>query len=156
MWLEQRIVGTPMAGSDIEGLGSVLSGGTDFARAVLTKVMGECLGAENPRDRPAEFMVERPVFVPPTDGSVFTKNIGVQMRLMGVSRTRKSKQFHDALKTLEELAARTIAENLKAGRAQLFVVIMLDGDVETWPGSGKYSNMLESAAVWIETSSHQA
>ncbi|MBI1961502.1 MAG: hypothetical protein HYS45_02270 [Parcubacteria group bacterium] len=118
-----------------------------FARTFLENVLVGCLGAKDPAERPAEYYVQEP-------DPMVTVGVclGVELRLTGISRGgRTAKQFHDALKALKDLAARTIAENLKVGRVQLFVVIMLDGDVETKPGSGQYSNVLESDAIWVET-----
>ncbi|MBI2051109.1 MAG: hypothetical protein HYT31_04920 [Parcubacteria group bacterium] len=118
-----------------------------FARTFLQNVVSGCLGVKDPAERPAEYYVQEPDPMVAVGGY-----LGVELRLTGVSRNgRTAKQFHDALKTLKDLAARTITENLTAGRVQLFVVIVLDGDVETKPGSGQYSNVLESDAIWVET-----
>jgi hypothetical protein len=68
-----------------------------------------------------------------------------------VSRNgRKAKQFHDALKDLVRIVRGTIEAVLQPGQnCQIFCVIMLDGEVETSPGSGHYSNNLESTPEWV-------
>ena len=127
-------------------------GGDGFAMDFLAMVVGDCLGVEHATQRPAEFCVQEPDRTVCVNG-----HFGVELRLTGVSRQgRSAKEFHDALKSLVDIAKEHIARNLKKGRVQLFCVIMLDGDVETSPGSGVYSNTLESEAIWITTSSHSA
>ena len=58
--------------------------------------------------------------------------------------------FHTALKTLESLTQKFVYEALEEGeRCQVFVVIMLDGEIEVTPGSGVYNRTLESDASWV-------
>jgi len=120
-----------------------------FAGNFLKQVVGACLGAQEPIKRPAEFYVQEPDRTVCVNG-----HIGVELRFTGVSRNgRKAKQFHAALTTLETLARQTISHALTSGgslmKVQLFCVLMLDGDVETSPGSGQYSNVLETEAIWV-------
>ena len=123
----------------------------EFTALFMSQVLAECLGVENPHLRPAEFYVQRP------DESVtIDDHLGVELRLTGVSRDgRKAALFHQALKALELLARQTIIQVLRdqgdsETEIQLFVVIMLDGDIETTPGSGIYSSVLENKACWVK------
>lgn len=126
-----------------------------FALAFLDQVVGEVLGVEEPRERPAEFYVQKPDF------TVNCGGFGVELRLTGVSREgRKAKQFHDALTKLHELAKdalqKAMAKAEMQEQVQLFCVIMLTADVETAPGSGTYSNVLEHEAEWVKAASEDA
>lgn len=121
--------------------------GTEFASAALQEVVGEALGVKNVLNRPAEYYVQFADVGPaPKRGMM-----GVEVRLTGVSRNgRKAKQFHDALRALECIVERTVMKTLDRGKkCQIFCVIMIDGDVETSPGSGNYSNNLESKPIWV-------
>ncbi|MBI4812289.1 hypothetical protein HY798_02475 [Candidatus Falkowbacteria bacterium] len=117
-----------------------------FVKSFLVEVATEILEAKDALARPAEFYVQTP------DRTVNTENgFGVELRLTGVSRNgRTPKQFHIALKRLHEIARAEIAVALDdcigGTKIQLFTVIMLDGDIETTPGSGVYSNVLEHPA----------
>ena len=116
-----------------------------FATSFLTEVLDECLGVYNPLARPAEFYVQEP------DYTISIGEDGIEFRLTGSGRdTRTPAQFHKALKATHALIKSTIREVLTSGRIQLFCVIMLDGAIETAPGSGKYSNVIEADAEWIE------
>ena len=121
-----------------------------FAEEIIRKVMGGCLGAENPLERPAEYYVQFP------DLTIQVKDgfYGVEFRLTGATRNdRTPAQFHKALKVEHEIVKTAVSDALKslgAGvKVQMFVVIMLDGDIETKPGSGVYSNVIESDAEWV-------
>jgi hypothetical protein len=121
-----------------------------FATNFLVQVATEILGAENALERPAEFYVQIP------DRTIYTgtgEGFGVELRLTGVSRNgRKASQFHKALAALHEIAKDEIVKALNSSpglRVQLFTVLMLDGDIETSPGSGVYSSVLEHVAEWI-------
>ena len=107
------------------------------------------MGSVSNYKRPAEFYVQEPDRTVCVNGQ-----IGVELRFTGVSRNgRKAAQFHKALNTLETLARQTISHVLTSGgslmKVQLFCVLMLDGDVETAPGSGQYSDVLETEAIWV-------
>jgi len=124
-----------------------------FARKFLTEVVGEALGVENPLARPGEFYVQEPDPIVAIDDSGVW---GIELRLTGVSRNgRKAAMFHNALKALNNLARRTIAElfvsegDLSDAKVQLFSVLMLDGEIESAPGSGRYTNVLETPAEWV-------
>jgi len=128
-------------------------GSSEFARSFLVAVVEDQLGASKSIERPAEYYVQEPDYTVNIEG-----RFGVELRLTGVSRSnRKAAQFHRAIKKLNELANQTIAKALQASgsgvEVQLFCVLMLDGDVETAPGSGVYSNTLESDAVLVQAKS---
>lgn len=126
----------------------------EFAGKFLDEVVGEILGAKNPRERPAEYYVQKPDF------TIGCGPCGVELRLTGVSRDgRKASQFHQALTRLHELARSALQEAVNTKglqiKVQFFVAIMLDSAIETAPGSGKYSNILESEAEWVETTASE-
>ncbi len=120
-----------------------------FACWFLDDVVAGALGVTNPIGRPGEFYMQEPDFSVDTGGGW-----GVELRLTGVSRSgRKAKQFHEAVRRMH-FGAKSFLEEalLSAGSSQqihLFTVLMLDGDIETAPGSGAYSNVLESPAEWV-------
>lgn len=125
-------------------------GGAPFAREVLDSVIGDALGVENPTGSPGEYYVQHPDKTVTVEDDVW----GIEVRLTGVSRgSRKAAQFHRAIDALEaiciEHAVAALADTRDGGRAQVFCVIMLDGDIETAPGSGVYTNVIESKAVWV-------
>jgi len=117
----------------------------EFAANFLQFVLPH-LGIKDALDRPAEFYVQRP------DRTIAAnRRCGVEVRLTGVSRgNRTAKMFHEALKTLDSLVKRTAYEALTAPEQsiQTFVVMMLDDEVETAPGSGIYSCVLEAEPSW--------
>ncbi|MDD5318306.1 MAG: hypothetical protein PHF79_00585 [Candidatus Pacebacteria bacterium] len=122
--------------------------GEKFAARVLSAVVGQALGVENVLDRPAEYYVQHADTAPsPKHGSW-----GVEVRLSGASRQgRTAKQFHTALEVLHTIVKDVVSKAMYGTqRCQVFCVIMIDGDVETAPGSGIYSNNLESRAEWVE------
>lgn len=125
-------------------------GGSEFADVFLTSVVGDILGAKQPWLCPAEYSVQMPDRSVGRDPEIWS----VELRLTGVSRNgRKVSQFHDALDELLQNAIEVIEGVLGEvdgnPRVQLFCVLMLDGDVETWLGSGAYSPVLERPAVWL-------
>jgi len=125
-------------------------GGMDFIRQLLTKVIAEHLGAENPHGRPAEYYVQEPDYTVMVKHNVF----GVEFRLTGVTRNgRTAAQIHKALRATHALVRAAIQLGLKAAkpacRVQMFCVIMLDAAIETAPGSRAYSNVIESDAEWV-------
>ena len=118
---------------------------SDFAANFLLFVLPH-LGIMNALDRPAEFYVQRPDRTISANG-----RCGVEVRLTGVSRSNRTpKQFHEALKTLDSLVKRTTYDALTDTEqsVQTFVVMMLDNEVETEPGSGTYSCVLEAEPSW--------
>ena len=126
-------------------------GGEKFAEKFLVEIVGDCLGAKNPLDRPAAFYVQHPD-VTVRLGDVY----GIELRLTGVSRDgRTPAQFHEALKALVALAVETLSRalqespGLNALRVQLFCFIMLDGQIENAPGSVHYTSVLESEELWV-------
>ena len=122
-------------------------GSKTFTGRFLTEVVGEAFGVQDPLNRPAEYYVQKPD-ITIQGGEV----IGVEVRLTGVSRgTRPASTFHKALKALEQLVEETTRGSLPSGvSAQVFVVIMIDDEVETAPGSGTYSSVLEAEPTWIK------
>ncbi len=121
-------------------------GSVEFARRVMLEVLQECLGAKDPLVRPAEYYLQLP------DRTVEVKKgcWGVELRLTGASRgRRRAQQFHTALSKLQEIAADLIKASLNPRQeAQLFCVLMLDGDIED--GQGGYTSVLESNAEWVK------
>ncbi len=126
---------------------AVAFSGTRFATEILLRVIGKILGVEDVLSRPAEYYVQNADTGPaPAIGTM-----GVEVRLSGVSRNgRTAKQFHRAIEELELIVEQFVSSGLTGSqRCQIFCVIMLDGEVETKPGSGKYSNNIESAGKWV-------
>ncbi|MBI2064295.1 MAG: hypothetical protein HYT66_01125 [Candidatus Yanofskybacteria bacterium] len=121
---------------------------TTFASWVLSDVVEDVLGVKNVLERPAEYYVQMADVGPaPKEGMM-----GVEVRLTGASRDgRTAKQFHTAARILHHIVQRTVEQALDIGeRCQVYCVIMTDGEVETAPGSGKYSNNIEPDAVWVD------
>jgi len=123
----------------------------DFARLVLTRIYGECLGVENPCERPAEYYMQLPDICIPTSDKP-----GVEVRLTGAGASgRTSKQFQEALNMLGKIFADTIHRHLKSSnsneRIQLFIAIMVDTPVEI--SNGYRTNIPESKPIWITKSS---
>lgn len=124
-------------------------GSPEFALAFLQGVVGGVFGVEDAAERPAEYYVQEP------DRTICVGRAGVELRLTGVSRgARKTSVFHKALKALHDLAKERLqsaVNTLPGYRVQLYTVLMLDGDIETAPGSGIYSCVVEHDPEWIET-----
>ncbi len=140
MKIKAACIGTP------QGVAEALSG-MAFAASVLHYVIGQNLGVTNVLDRPAEFYVQHADTGPAPKRGV----MGVEVRLTGATRDgRTPKQFHEALSGLLTIVKETVEEALPTGQqCQVFCVIMIDGQIETAPKSGKYSNALESEAVFV-------
>lgn len=113
----------------------------EFAHAFLVAVIGTVFKVDNPLDRPAEFYIQKPDITIQAHTTC-----GIEVRLTGVSRgTRPASVFHQALSALSVLVEQTVYESLPNGSGvQIFCVMMLDKEVETSPGSGVYSSVLES------------
>ncbi len=119
----------------------------EFAKLLFNEIVGKVFGVPYPATRPAEYYMQQP-----DEGVSVHGSWGVIMNLTGVSRgNRPSKLFHEAIKRLHgptaELVHKTVGEG---NQAQVFAAIMLDGDIETQPGSGQYSSVIESSAEWID------
>jgi hypothetical protein len=125
-------------------------GSLSFADSFLN-IVENTFGVTDPGLRPAEFYVQAPDRTIAFHPEVF----GVEVRLTGVSRgEREPEVFHDALKELERTVAEFIKDalvdaGLTATRIQMFVVIMVDGDVPGVPGSNFYGSVLESTPRWV-------
>ena len=123
-----------------------------WANRLLREVCGKCLGVDNPTGRPAEFRVEMPNYTIPT-GRLDEIGFAITLREVTVG-SRSLSQLHKAQKTLQQLmvgvvnAAYNDTEN--PIRIQIFASIELDEPVETAPGSGQRSRLLESDPEWIE------
>ncbi len=122
-------------------------GNEAFARGFL-EILEKCLGAKNTANCPAEYYVQEPNMTVSINGKT-----GVEFRLSGASRGGRTPQmFQAALKDLHHLCHMTIQKSLKendfqTAQAQLFVAIMIDGDVSD--GKGGFSPILESKAEWV-------
>lgn len=123
-------------------------GSPGFTADFMDRVLGDCFGVKDPRNRPAEYYVQKPDRANSLSGHGI---LGLEVRLTGVSRNgRPTKIFHDALRALESVSEKALEKVLPVGeKAQIFCVIMLDGDVENPPGSGNYSSVLENSPKFI-------
>ncbi len=125
----------------------VAFGAAWFAEAFIDRIATKLLGAKRAMSRPAEYYVQFP------DRTIAVANceIGIEVRLTGVSRAGRSPEvFYKMLEELQRLVRETAKQVLPSNvKAQIFVVVMLDGDIEVQPGSGRYSSVLESEAVWV-------
>ncbi len=121
----------------------------ETAALLMEHVVRECLHVSAQEIGPATHYVQR------TDVLVsLSDDVGVVVGLTLVSkkRTRSDQDFADALGAIERVYESVISEEIAEGtRAQLFVAIALDGDVEapTHMG-GRRTNLLETDAKWID------
>ncbi len=121
---------------------------SSFSLQVLTKVVQNVLKVENAVKRPAEYYLQNADVGPaPTEGM-----IGVEVRMTGISRDgRPASAFHQALRVLEQVVSETVIFALSSGtRCQIFCVLMLDGEIESSPGSGMYTSVLEGKPFWVD------
>ena len=117
-----------------------------FATCVLGEIVKGIFGVHDVFSRPAEYHVESAVGGPSPD----EEYIGVEVRMTDISRNgRPAKAFHQALKQLEDVADVTACQGTTL-RCQIFCVLELDGEIETAPGSGKYSSVLEGTAFFAD------
>ena len=121
-----------------------------FVCCFIEDIIKKQLGAKNPLERPAEYYVQEPDFIIQAVSCYYA----VEFRLTGVTRNgRTPSQLHRALNAMHLLVKETIrialVDSTSEERIQMFCVLMLDGDIETRPGSGEYSTVLESDAEWI-------
>lgn len=119
----------------------------DFAMRFLGLVVQNVFGVKGSHLRPAEYYVQEPDMIVPVKPGLW----GVILTLSGVSRgNREPKIFHAALEKLSRIAITELQANLAGEQAvQLFVNIMLDGDVPMSPPSATYSSMVEGKGVWV-------
>ncbi len=122
-------------------------GSREFATGYL-EILGAVFGVEDPLHRPAEYYIQYPDEIVGVLDDVW----GLEFRLTGASRgQREPKIFHEALKALDELVSKTAAAAIPVGaKVQVFVVIMLDGDVPASKESGNYTSVIEKPAHWVE------
>lgn len=140
MKIKAACIGTPQDVAD------ALSG-SSFASEALSKVVGDALGVKDVLNRPAEYYVQTADVGPaPKEGVM-----GVEVRLTGASRNgRTPKQFYEAMALLVTIVNKVVAHALPGHmKCQTYCVIMLDSEIETFPGSGSYSRNLESNAEWV-------
>lgn len=124
-------------------------GSPGFAEAFYD-MLEDTFGIMNARGRPAEYYVQMPdrAITPMMDAENGLR--GVEVRLTGVSRAGRDPQvFVDALGQLEVVVERLLFNNLFVGSsAQMFVVMMLDGEIPLPDGS--YASVLESKPGWVD------
>lgn len=94
-------------------------------------------------------------YVQATDRLIaLSDDVGVVVGLTMVSkqRTRSDQDFEDALRSIESVYAEVVASEMPAGsRAQLFVAIAIDGDVEPpLHMRARRTNLIETEPRWID------
>ena len=141
MKIKAACIGTPEA--VVEALSS-----SKFARKVLSQVVRDALGVQNPLLKPSQYYVQNADVGPAAEGGV----MGVEVRLTGASRKgRTAEQFHAALNALDRAVGETVFDVLTPGQeCEVFCVVMVDAEVEFPPRSGEYTNTLESAPRWVK------
>ena len=114
-----------------------------FGQKVLVDVVEKGLGFTDVLSRPAEFC-----FLPAYRGPSAARRglMGVQVQLAHVRRNGKTpKQFHKALQVFHKIVKDTVSNSLGYGqKCQVMCIIELDGEIETFPGSGINSRFLMS------------
>lgn len=128
----------------------------ETAELLMAKVVQGCLHVNHQDLGPATHYVQK------SDSLIaLTDDIGVVVGLTLVSkmRSRSDQDFADALDAIEHIYEKIVREEVQRGRrAQLFVAIALDGDVEAPRHmGGRQTNLLETVPKWIEgraTGSH--
>jgi len=121
----------------------------ETASSLMERVVIKCLHVSKEDLGPATHYVQR------TDTLIaFSEDVGVVVGLTMVSkkRTRSDEDFADALHAIEAVYEEVIAEEMPRGtKAQLFVAIALDGDIEAPRNmGGKRTNLIETEPKWIE------
>lgn len=119
------------------------------ALTLIKHVVQKCLHVVEAEIGPATHYVQR------TDRLIaFSEDVGVVVGLTMVSkkRTRSDQDFADALRAIEAVYEEAIGQEMPRGtKAQLFVAIALDGDVEPpLHMGGKRTNLIETEPKWIE------
>lgn len=140
MKIKAACIGTPEV--VVEALSSL-----EFAQDVLSQVVGVALGVQNPLLKPSQYYVQAADVGP----ACIEGMMGVEVRLTGASRKgRTAEQFSKALATLHTIVHDTVFRALAPSqRCEVFCVVMVDAQVEFPPGSGEYTNTLESMPVWV-------
>jgi hypothetical protein len=119
------------------------------ASLLMQRVVVECLHVAAADLGPATHYVQA------TDRLIaLSQDVGVVVGLTMVSkqRTRSDQDFEDALLAIESVYAEIVASEMPRGRrAQLFVAIAIDGDVEApLHMRGRRTNLIETEPKWIE------
>src|SRR5262245_32688909 len=114
----------------------------EIASLLMEQVVAKCLHVGEAEIGPATHYVQR------TDRLIpYSEDVGVVVGLTMVSRkrTRSDQDFADALRAIEIVYEEAIASEMPPGaKAQLFVAIALDGDVEApLHMGGKRTNLIE-------------
>ena len=127
----------------------------NIASLLMERVVVRCLHVTEAELGPATHYVQW------TDRLIsLSEDIGVIVGLTMVSkkRTRSDQDFADALSAIEAIYEEIIAEGVSAGtRAQLFVAIALDGDIEGPLHMGsKRSNLIETEPKWVQGRAEQS
>jgi len=121
----------------------------EIASLLMEQVVVKCLHVSEAEIGPATHYVQR------TDRLIpFSEDVGVVVGLTMVSkkRTRSDQDFADALHAIEAIYEEALAKEMARGtKAQLFVAIALDGDIEApFHMGGKRTNLVETEPKWIE------
>jgi hypothetical protein len=137
-----------VTGNAPQGLFERLNSG-EIVALLMDRVVVRCLHVRVEELGPATHYVQRTDVL-----TAFSEDIGVVVGLTMVSRkrTRSDQDFADALLAIESIYESIIATEIPRGaRAQLFVAIALDGDIEAplYMG-GKRTNLIETEPKWIE------
>ena len=119
------------------------------AALLMKRVVRDCLHVAAADLGPATHYVQA------TDRLIaLSQDVGVVVGLTMVSkqRTRSDQDFEDALRAIEAIYEDVIAAEMPAGsRAQLFVAIAIDGDVEPpLHMRGRRTNLIETEPKWVE------
>ncbi|USN53340.1 MAG: hypothetical protein H6760_04205 [Candidatus Nomurabacteria bacterium] len=120
--------------------------------AFANKLFHEIVGTLFPEQTvgPAEFMIEEPVRAL---GCVPETPLGIRLTLLEVRQDRiPVKTFHQLVAKMTELLGTALTAYLgpRAGHVQTCSFLMLDRAIETTPGSGILSTVINSEPRWVD------
>lgn len=121
----------------------------ETASLLMERVVVQCLHVAPGELGPATHYVQQ------TDRLIsMSEDIGVVVGLTMVSkkRTRSDQDFANALYAIERIYEELIVSELPSGtKAQLFVAIAIDGDIESPPHmQSRRTNLIETDPKWIQ------
>ena len=121
----------------------------ETAALLMDRVVVECLHVAVTNLGPATHYVQA------TDRLIsIISDVGVVVGLTMVSkqRTRSDQDFENALRAIEGVYEHIVASEMPKGtRAQLFVAIAIDGDIEAPPHMhARRTNLIETEPRWVE------